>query len=135
MLFSPRISLKQLANLCRRLSTSLAAGINARNVWAREAERAQGVAARWRFRAIRDAVNRGSGMREALDETGDYFPTLFREMVHVGEETGKLSEVFRQLTANYEHQLQLRRNFLAAIAWPGMQFAMAVAIFGFLIWT
>ena len=41
-MFSPQISLKPLVGLCRRLSTALEAGIDARTVWAREAERASG---------------------------------------------------------------------------------------------
>ena len=42
MLFSPRISTRELAQLCRRLSISVDAGIDARTMWAKEAQRAKG---------------------------------------------------------------------------------------------
>jgi type IV pilus assembly protein PilC len=58
---------------------------------------------------------------------------MFREMVHVGEQTGKLNEVFRQLADHYDHQLLLRRAFLAAIAWPVLQLVAAIGVIGLLI--
>ncbi len=71
MLISPRISTRQLANLCSRLSTSLEAGIDLRKVWGQEAERAGALAARSRFHKVSEAVNRGDSLAEALDSTGD----------------------------------------------------------------
>jgi len=134
MIFSARIGLAELSQLCRRLATAIEAGIEIRQVWQREATGRVSSSLRKRLQQISDSVTRGETISDALSETGSYFPALFREMVHVGEETGKLSEVLRQLTMNYEHQLQLRRNFLAAISWPAMQFGMALAVVGFLIW-
>ena len=40
MLFSPRMSLKQLAAFSQRASTCLLAGIDERTIWAREAKSA-----------------------------------------------------------------------------------------------
>ena len=134
MLFSPRIRIKPLAGLCRRLATSLGAGIDVRTVWAREAERAHGHAARLRLTNVSEAVDRGETLHAALAETGDYFPTLFREMVHVGEQAGQLAEVFSRLAEHFEDQVKMRRIFLAAITWPVLQLTAAVGIIGFLIW-
>jgi len=134
MFFSPRISTKQLAALCRRLAISLEAGIDVRKVWAREAERPIGPTARRRVESISEAVNRGDSLGEALATTGDYFPPLFRELAAVGEQTGHLSECFSQLADHYDGHLRLRRVFLAAIAWPMIQLVLALAVIGFLIW-
>lgn len=134
MLFSPRITLSSLARLCRRLSTSLEAGVDVRTVCAREAEHALGMAARPRFRQISDLVHGGDSLAEALATTEDYFPPLFREMTNVGEKTGHLAEIFARLAEHYEEQIRLRRIFMVAIAWPMIQLVIAVAIVGFLIW-
>lgn len=133
MLFSPRIKIKPLAGLCRRLATALGAGIDVRTVWAREADRAHGWAARERFRTVNEAVHRGESMAAALAATGDFFPPLLRELIEVGEKGGHLSEVFAQLAEHYEGQLELRRTFLAAIAWPLIELTAAVVIIGCLI--
>jgi type II secretory pathway component PulF len=133
MLFSARASLKELSQLSRRLATSLEAGIDARKTWSREAEGRSSQAMRRRLFAVHDAVQAGRTISEGLAETGDYFPDMFRAMVHVGEQTGKSAEVFRQLADHYDHQLVLRRTFLAAIAWPMLQLLAALTIIGILI--
>lgn len=134
MLGFSRISLSELAQLCRRLSTSLEAGISVRVVWEREVERARGLTARTRIRAISEAILRGESMRDALEEAADYLPPLFRQLADIGERTGHLGESFRHLADHYDRQRELRRNFLAAIAWPMIQLVASLAVIGFLIW-
>ncbi len=128
-----RASLKELSQLCRRVSTSLEAGIDARRTWTSEAEGGSSASLRRRLYPIHEAVQRGRTVTEGLEATGEYFPQMFREMVHVGEQTGKLAEVFRQLADHYDHQLALRRTFLAAIAWPMLQLIGAVVVIGIVI--
>jgi type II secretory pathway component PulF len=133
MLLGTRASLKELAQLCRRLATSLEAGIDARRTWAREAEGRTSASLRRRLYPIHEAVRVGRSVTDGLADTGEYFPPMFREMVHVGEQTGKLAEVFRQLADHYDHQLTLRRAFLAAIAWPMLQLIGALTVIGIVI--
>jgi type IV pilus assembly protein PilC len=134
MLFSPRISLRKLAELSRRLATSLGAGIDARTVWAREVERASH-GERPQFAAISWAINHGESTAVALAETGAYFPDLFRDLAEVGELSGHQSEVFAQLADHYQGQLVMRRDFLASLTWPMIQFSLALLVVGFLIWA
>ena len=134
MFFSPRMSLKQLAAFSQRASMCLLAGIDERTICAREVKNASGSAARRLLAAISQTVDQGGTLSEGLAAAGDFFPPLFREMVHVGEQSGHLGEVLKQLADHYQHQITLRRNFLAAIAWPAVQLFLAIAIIGFLIW-
>jgi len=129
-----RIPTKQLEKLCRRLSILLEAGIDARTALAREAERASGGAARRHMASIHEAINRGESLHAALEETGDYFPDLFRAIVLVGEQSGHLGEALGQLADDYDARLRLRRQFLGAIAWPLIELTAAVLLIGFLIW-
>lgn len=85
------------------------------------------------FRTISQAVNEGHTMTQALAATGDYFPLLMRELTAVGEESGKLDAVYKQLAEHFQQRLQMRRMFLAAIAWPMIQLAAAVAVIVLLI--
>ncbi len=129
MIGPPRISLTELSPLCRRLATQLAAGVDARRAWSREADIAQG---RYRrpLRQISDAVSRGDSIAEAMRQTGEFFPTLFRELVDVGEQSGHLAEVFRQLAGHYDHLIEMRRDFRSAITWPVIQLVLALTIIG-----
>lgn len=135
MLFSSRIGQKELAPLCRRLATGLEAGLDVRRVWARETGVRASPALRRNLQQVADAINHGETLSDALAETGKFFPGLFLELVAVGEQTGKLAEVLKRLAEHYEHQLKLRRAFLAAIAWPMLQLFAAICIIGLLIFV
>ena len=133
MFFSSRIHVKPLVGLCRRLSTALEAGIDVRTAWSREADRAGG-ALRRNLLTVSQAINRGDGMAEALVPTHDFFPTLFHEMVGLGEQTGHLDAVLARLAEHYQHQIDMRRGFIASILWPMIQLVIAILVVGGLIW-
>jgi type IV pilus assembly protein PilC len=133
MLFAPHPSTKSLAEFLRRMSTSLEAGIDIRKVLSNEARRSSD-AMRSRVQDMSDMINGGSSFSAALDATGEYFPELTRELVAVGEQTGHLPEVLKQLSEHYDEQMALRRMFMSTIAWPMVQLVMSLCVVGFLIW-
>lgn len=133
MLFSPQLAGKRLSDLCHRLATSLAAGIDLRKVWKRETENAPS-RMRPAFRSVQQAIDRGEPFAEALRRTGKLFPPLFLEMVGVGERTGQTSEVLAKLERHYRVRHELTRTFLGMLAWPMFQLTAAVLIVGLLIW-
>ena len=77
---------------------------------------------------------RAKPLADALAATDDFFPSLFREMIELGEQTGHLDAVLAQLADHYQNQIDMRRTFWAAITWPLVQLGLAVLIVGFLIW-
>ena len=132
-LFSPRVSLQHLAQLCRRMAIALSSGIEVRRVVERETSNTLSPILRAKLREIQTAVVRGDTMTDGLERTGDYFPPLVVEMVEVGEHTGHLAEVFRRLADHYEEQLRFRRMFLSSIAWPVIQLVLAIVVIGIMI--
>jgi type II secretory pathway component PulF len=112
----------------------LAAGIDARTCFQREADRARGTA-RIPLQLAAQRVVAGESLASALKASGDYFPPLVGEMIDVGEKTGRADQVFLRLADHYEHLLGLQRTFLSGIAWPVIQLSAALMIVGFLIWV
>jgi type II secretory pathway component PulF len=133
MILTARIGLSELARLCHRLGTAVDAGIDVRKMFQREAEGRVPTSLRKRLADVAARVARGTSVSEALAATGGYFPPLFHEMVQIGEESGRLGEVLTQLRDHYEHQLKMRRDFLASITWPVFQLAAAISVIGLLI--
>ena len=129
MLLSPQLSSKQLAELSHRLGLELAAGIDIRRIWRREAEQAS-FRIRAQFASIRTAVDAGESLSTGLAQTGPLFPPMFLEMVYVGEQTGTLVEVFQRLAHHYRHQVQMRRTFLNLIWWPMSSWELPSASLG-----
>jgi type IV pilus assembly protein PilC len=133
MFISPRIRLRALVALCRNLATSTRAGLQDRRIWQSESQRGSR-AQRQVVGQVSDALARGDTVGDALRETGDFFPPMFRQVVQVGDSTGQLDRAYRQLTEHYERMLAARRAFLAALAWPMIQLGLAVAVVGVVIW-
>lgn len=132
-MFSPRIRLKPLAQLCHRLAVATKAGLEDRRIWRSEAGRG-GRTQQARVAAVSDQLDRGASIDHALRAAGDFFPPLFRHMVVVGEASGHLDRTYQQLAEHYDRTLAARRAFLQRMAWPAIQFAMALAVVGLLIW-
>ncbi|MBM4088690.1 MAG: hypothetical protein FJ276_04570 [Planctomycetes bacterium] len=127
-----RISLRNLANLCYRLGTSLRAGVDVLRVLQQES--AQGNSTfRSHMSEIARRVSGGSTLAEAVRACHGYFPPLTCELVDVGEQTGRLDEVLLRLADHYQHIRAVRRSFLTTIAWPAMQLTLALFILGLLI--
>lgn len=133
MFFAPHISGKRLSDLCHRLAVGLAAGVDIRKVWKREADNAPS-RVREQFRAVQRDIERGEPFATSLAKTGNLFPRLFLQMVDVGERTGQTSEVLQKLERHYQVRHDLARTFLGLLAWPLIQLFLALLIIGLLIW-
>jgi len=83
---------------------------------------------RKRLVAVRQEVQQGTDIAQALREQGKYFPELMIDMVSVGEETGSLPEVLDGLADHYENVVRLRRMLMGMIAWPAIQLVAAIVI-------
>jgi type II secretory pathway component PulF len=110
------------------------AGIQDRKIWQQEADRGS-AAQRAAAGQVRDSLARGESVADALQHTGEYFPPLFRNLVAVGDTSGQLDRTYRRLADHYDHVLAAQRAFWGALAWPAIQFAIAVFVIGLLIFV
>jgi type II secretory pathway component PulF len=132
-IFRPRMGLRFLLPFLRRASTAIHAGIDVRKFWEMEAKRAP-APFRSSFQDILERVSQGDTMAEAMHAQGELFPPMVRELVEVGEKTGRLEQVLERLAEHFDHMSRLKRAFISGITWPMMQLAAAAFIVGFLIW-
>lgn len=129
-----KIGLKPLAEMCRRVATSHATGIDARTIWTREARTGPSRKQR-EFERVADAISRGSTVTDALKQTEGYVPPLMVDMVDVGEQSGNLDVAMSRLGEYYERVIRLKNMFLIAIIWPSIQLVFAICAIGFVIWV
>ncbi len=84
------------------------------------------------FRDILDQVYEdvkgGKMLSEALDKHNKVFPAFFRNMIYVGEASGKLEMVFNNLADYYENDASMRKKARSAMAYPIMLLLMTIAI-------
>jgi type II secretory pathway component PulF len=133
MFFDRRAPAKPLTEFLRRLGMSLESGIDIRRALASELNRSP-PSMRPEMESIEADVAAGKSLTQAFNHCGEFFPPLVRELAEVGEQTGHLPEVLKQLTGHYENRTAMWKQFVSSITWPMLQFGIALSVFGFLIW-
>ncbi len=141
-----RASTRDLCRLARQLSTLLHAGmplVPALSALAEQLQRPpRSQHVRWASSSeslapivaqVRDDVNAGSSLAEALGKHPRLFSQLFVNMVAAGETSGTLEPVLARLADILEKRVQLTGKVKSAIAYPIMMAVVAVAVVMFLL--
>ena len=85
---------------------------------------------------VRESVEGGSTLAEALRKHPTIFEPLFINMVAAGEAGGVLDVILRRLSVFAEKAVKLRRALLSASVYPAVVFAVAIVIvFVILVWV
>jgi type II secretory pathway component PulF len=132
-MFSRRLQVAALVELCRSMRYGLGSGLMLRDVMDLLANKGT--------RPIRPVcaliskdLKAGWSLQDALKKQEDVFPPLFIALTAVGEESGNLPEVLQELEKYYELQQKLRREFVYQIIGPTIQFILSLLIVTFLIY-
>ena len=133
MIFASRVPPGTLAIVSRSLATMLESGIQIRKAIGIASKKAMHAPTKKVLREISDAIQGGSDISQALREHGNFFPTLFIEMVTMAEETGSLPEVLRHLAEHYEANIRMKKNLIGSLIWPVFQLVAAIFVIAILI--
>ena len=137
-----RVSTKELCRMTRQLSALLHAGmplVPALTALAEQWQSARGPGGRSPrplaavLAEVRDDVNEGGSLAEALRRHPGLFSSLFVSMVSAGESSGALEEVLARLADILEKRTQLADKVKAAIAYPAMMTFVAAGVVIFLL--
>ncbi len=77
---------------------------------------------------IRSKIEKGENLSSSLGAFPDIFPSVFRETLKVGEETGKLEESLRILAQQMEREHDLKSKITSAMVYPCVVLGLAVII-------
>lgn len=85
--------------------------------------------------SLRQAIKRGEALSTAMANSGR-FPPLAVAVVRAGEASGELAAVLALLEQHYEDQARLKRDLLAALAYPLiLLFASVLALIGLAVYV
>lgn len=132
-MFAPRAPLKTLAVLCKSLATMLHSGVALLKTLEIASRKTGNSVCRQKLAAVREEVQQGTDIAQALREQRGYFPELMVDMVSVGEQTGTLPEVLDGLADHYENVVRLRRMLITMITWPVLQLVAAILVVALVI--
>ena len=85
------------------------------------------------IRTITEKVIGGSALSEAFRETKEFSPYEYYS-IQIGEETGKLPIVLKQLAAYYTNKLKQRRQFVSALSYPIVILLTSIGAVGFMLY-
>lgn len=68
--------------------------------------------------SLRDEVQKGNSLAEAMEKHPKVFPTLYTSLVHAGETGGMLEEVLWRIVAFGEQEEELRGKATSAMVYP-----------------
>jgi type IV pilus assembly protein PilC len=82
---------------------------------------------------LTQAIRQGSSFSDALREHAQVFPPIFSRMIAVGERTGNLEIVLRQLATHMEKEQAIIKRVRGALAYPTFVILLAIGVVAILV--
>lgn len=121
------VSGTDLAIATRQLSTLIGAGIPLVEALGALAEQVESARLKGVVGRVRDRVNEGSSLADAMGHTG-VFGDLYVGMVRAGEAGGALEQVLGRLADYLESQVRTRNRVVSITIYPALMFFVAVGV-------
>jgi type IV pilus assembly protein PilC len=74
------------------------------------------------------AVEKGAPFSEVFAENSKLYPIMMSEMIQVGEETGKLSDMLLQIALFYEEEIEGKTKNLSTIIEPVLMILIGAGV-------
>jgi general secretion pathway protein F len=124
-----------LALFSNQLSTLIEAGIPLVESLSALTEQIENTRLKGMIGRVRDTVNQGASLEEALSEYPQTFDRLYCSMVQAGESSGSLPLVLRRLGSYVESRMQLRNQMISAMIYPVLMLTLSFTALGVLLVT
>ncbi len=116
--FFERVSKKEVVVLSRQIATLFSAQVSALKAFSMLATNAENKLLSKKLTTIVDDLQAGVSISQALSKHNDMFSTFYINMVKVGEETGRLNQVFLHLASYLDRQYALTSKTRNALIYP-----------------
>ncbi|HBT76684.1 MAG TPA: hypothetical protein DEB39_07110 [Planctomycetaceae bacterium] len=128
------LSQNELAGFCRRVGTTVHAGLPLLRSIQREADR-PGASRRARecWARIAETIENGETLAEAVRREQRLLSPLFVAVVDVAEQSGRLGETLLELADDYDRIIHVRRAFIASLYMPIFELVAALGVVGLVI--
>jgi general secretion pathway protein F len=117
-LFRRRVSASDLALFTRQMASLFNAGLNIARCLDTLIDHTDNATLREALTQIRQAVQGGSSLWEAMSEHPRVFSELYVSLVRAGEASGQLGKVLERLADSLEQQEEQRSKIRSALAYP-----------------
>ncbi len=126
--FGSRVSNKDIVILSRQLATLFEAQVSALRVFKLISAEAENPALRKALTEIADDLQGGSSISKALNKHPKIFSDFYVNMVHAGEETGKLNDIFNYLADYLDRNYEVISKARNALIYPAFVITVFVGV-------
>ncbi|MHA7836736.1 MAG: type II secretion system F family protein, partial [bacterium] len=127
-----RIPAMERAMATRQLATLVSAGVPLVEALGALVDQTEHKALKGVFARVRDKVNEGASLADALVATGR-FDNLYVSMVRAGEASGALDAVLARVADYLEDQVRLNNRVLSILTYPLFMLLFAVVVVGIMV--
>ncbi len=124
----PLVQEVNTARTSRTLSSLLSAGVNVLDSVNITSEVIQNIYFRALLIKATEAIKKGQPMSGVFMEDGKLYPVFFSEMINVGEETGKTSEMLLGVAHYYEEDVEQKTKDMSTIIEPVLMIVIAAGV-------
>ncbi|MCU0598450.1 MAG: type II secretion system F family protein [Desulfobacterales bacterium] len=124
----PRVKQEDIIIFCRQFSTMIDAGLPIIQCLDILQAQQENITFKKMLKDIKDSVETGQTLAEALKKYPDEFDNLFVNMVAAGESGGILDVILRRLSAYMEKAAKLKRQVKGAMTYPVVTLGIAVLV-------
>jgi general secretion pathway protein F len=128
-----RVRPQEIAIFTRQLATLLRAGIPLAEALGALTEQADNKKLQMILAGIRQKVNEGGGLADAMSVHAKIFPELYTNMVRSGETAGNLDAVLARLADFMDQQHALRSKVSGAMTYPLLMMVIGTLVMGVLM--
>jgi type IV pilus assembly protein PilC len=122
------VNLRALAVFSRQFATLIASGMPMlRSLYTLE-QQTQDEMLRNAIIAVRENVESGSSIAQAMESQPGVFDPLYRSVVKAGEDSGRLEEALDRIASQLERLDALRRQVKSAMMYPAVVFTLALVV-------
>ena len=82
---------------------------------------------------LAQTIKKGSSLSDALREHSQVFPSIYARMIAVGERTGNLEVILRQLATHMEKEQAIIKRVRGAMAYPAFVILLAIGVVAILV--
>jgi len=126
--FFKGVSLSEKVFFTRNLQVMISAGISLPRALTILAAQTRNKNFKKALLNILDEITKGKGFAESLEKYPQIFSELFVSMIKVGEESGTLEDVFKNLTLQLERENDLRSKIMGAMMYPAVIICAMIGI-------
>ena len=120
--------MRELAVFSRQFATLVASGMPMLRTLQTLEEQTEDELLKEAIAGVRDDVEAGSSLEQAMERHPKVFDRLFRSMVRSGEQSGRLDEALDRIAFQLEKIDTLRRQVRSALMYPAFVFGFAIVV-------